>query len=151
MDRPYTCDPPTDSEDIVIAARSSTAVLISAMPDEALGIVRAIASERGWDEQVVVCDVPPGGKPASELPQRYSDSCILLFREVHGLSARQQKQLLQLMDDRRGGLAPRIIASSSAPLYEYVLRGVFDEQLYYRLNAIHLFGSSGRGHELALI
>ena len=37
---------------------------------------------------------------------------------------------------RNSGL--RIMASSSAPLFDRVRDGLFDERLYYRLNVIHM-------------
>ena len=66
---------------------------------------------------------------------------ILLLQEVHALNLDEQAEfehrLVELRISRRNsGL--RIMASSSAPLFERVQDGSFDERLYYRLNVIQM-------------
>jgi hypothetical protein len=129
---------PTDLTDILLAVRSKLAVLITAPPDEALDIARAIAEQRGASDDLVICDFGAHrGSLADEAPTRRPR--ILLLREVHDLTPRQQARLMEMMDEQRDVEgAPRIIASSSVSLFDCVRRGSFDERLFYRLNTIHL-------------
>jgi hypothetical protein len=128
-----------DPGDILLAARSTCAVLITAPPEDALEIARAIALERGCIDRLLVHDF--GSAEASELPE--SRALMLLLREVHDLTPRQQRLLMDLLEERQGS-APRIIASSSVSLYERVREGTFDARLYYRLNTIHVVASTMR-------
>ena len=66
---------------------------------------------------------------------------ILLLQEVHALNLHEQAQFERRLAEwrvcrRNSGL--RIMASSSAPLFDRVRDGLFDERLYYRLNVIHM-------------
>ena len=126
-----------DPVDILLAARSTCAVLITAGPDEALEIARAIAIERGCIDRLLVHDL--GSADDSEIPEAHQSPLILLLREVHDLTPRQQRLLMELFEEPQGR-APRIIASSSVSLYKRVQEGRFDEGLYYRLNAVHVVG-----------
>jgi hypothetical protein len=130
-------DDAVDPADILLAARSSCAVLISAGPDDALEIARAIAIERGCSDRLLVHDF--GSADASEIPATQQSPLILLLREVHDLTPRQQRLLMELLEERQGK-EPRIIASSSVSLYKRVQEGTFDEGLYYRLNTVHVVG-----------
>jgi hypothetical protein len=130
-----------DPGDILLAARSSCAVLISAPPDEALEIARAIALEKGSIDRLLVHDSGPA--EAGEVPGSRLNPLILLMREVHDLTPRQQRLLMELLEERQGR-PPRIIASSSVSLYDRVREGTFDAGLYYRLNTVHVVGTATR-------
>ena len=130
-----------DLGDILLAARSSCAVLITAPPNDALQIAQAIASERGCGDQLLVRDFGPAGARASDLSDAPQRPLILLLREVHDLSPRQQELLMELIEEGHGS-PPRIIASSSVSLFERVQQGAFDPRLFYRLNAVHVVVSS---------
>src|SRR5688572_30632717 len=131
-----------DPGDILLAARATCAVLISAPPHDALEIARAIAIERGCIDRLLVHDF--GSAEASDLPEAHQSPLILLLREVHDLTPRQQALLMELLEERHD-TPPRIIASSSVSLYERVQEGSFDARLYYRLNAVHVMASSTGG------
>ena len=68
-------------------------------------------------------------------------ACEDLLQEVHALNLHEQAQFERRLAEwrvsrRNSGL--RIMASSSAPLFDRVRDGSFDERLYYRLNVIHM-------------
>ena len=68
------------------------------------------------------------------------DAKILLLQEVHALSPEDQLRLTRELDHEGpitcGGR--RILASSSVPLFDRVIDQLFDEDLFYRLNVIHI-------------
>jgi hypothetical protein len=128
-----------DEADIYIAAQSSCAVLITALPDDALEIARAIATERGCADRLLVCDFGAGAASrAAELASLEQTPRILLLREVHDLTPRQQELLMELLEEGHGGRGPRIFASSSVSLFDRVQVGAFDARLFYRLNTVHV-------------
>jgi transcriptional regulator of acetoin/glycerol metabolism len=65
---------------------------------------------------------------------------ILLLQEVHALDPVDQALLEKEIEElrMRPGRPLRILASSSAPLFDRVVDQLFSERLYYRLNVIHL-------------
>jgi DNA-binding NtrC family response regulator len=64
---------------------------------------------------------------------------ILYLREVQVLTPENQLLLSDLIASPCSGRSgPRLIASSSLSLYESVRAGVFDETLFYKLNAVHI-------------
>jgi DNA-binding NtrC family response regulator len=69
-----------------------------------------------------------------------SDAKILLLQEVHALSPDDQLRLTRELDHAGGATSSRrrILASSSVPLFDRVVDQLFDENLYYRLNVIHI-------------
>src|ERR1700730_18076289 len=71
---------------------------------------------------------------STSLPNRPPGTLIL--RELETLDWQAQHQLLPWLN----GLAPNtlIISLISAPLYPRVEQGPFHDQLYYRLNVVHL-------------
>src|SRR5687768_10560383 len=68
-----------DPGDILLAARATCAVLISAQPRDALEIARAIALERGCGDRMLVHDF--GAAPAAGLSEAPQSPLILLLRE----------------------------------------------------------------------
>ena len=96
-------------------SRASTeAALLGLMP-HLRGIVQ-------WKQQATLLDLPPS-------PVR-----TLIVREVSDLQATEQKNL----DDwvAAPGYQTQIISTTAQPLFSLVKRGLFDERLYYRLNAV---------------
>ena len=70
-----------------------------------------------------------------------NDAKILLLQEVHALSPDDQLRLTRELDHagrRTCGGGRRILASSSVPLFDRVIDQLFDENLFYRLNVIHI-------------
>ena len=65
---------------------------------------------------------------------------ILLLREVHALTEAGQSMLQRLMKDRPLD-APRVVASTSVSLFQRVKDGLFDPELFYHLNTIHIVTS----------
>ena len=65
---------------------------------------------------------------------------ILLLQEVHALEPSDQVLLEKEIEQvRMRPFCPlRILASSSAPLFERVVDQLFSERLFYRLNVIHV-------------
>jgi len=65
---------------------------------------------------------------------------ILLLQEVHALNPTDQALLEKEIEEirMRPNRAVRILASSSAPLFDRVVDQLFSERLYYRLNVIHV-------------
>jgi DNA-binding NtrC family response regulator len=140
---------PQLEEDIRCAARSGVPVLITGHPDAgreiACAIDRRSAAPRG---AVEVVDCRKRGAvthamayaPRERAPDARSGS-ILLLQEIHALSPNEQEQIDCRLAELRSSepeSAVRIIASSSAPLFDRVLEGSFDERLYYRLAVIHM-------------
>lgn len=137
------------AEDIGCAARSDVPVLISGEPEKgreiACAIDRRSRRPKGAVEVVDCRERGALGKVLSFTPRDASASAarasILLLQEVHALSLTDQAEfedrLAELRTSRRAN-GIRIIASSSAPLFERVQEGSFDERLYYRLNVIHM-------------
>jgi DNA-binding NtrC family response regulator len=138
------------AEEIGCAARSDVPVLISGAPEDGREIACAIDRHSPVPKgrvEVVDCrkdgalsrvlSHSPRGQGAPEAGQ----SSIVLLQEVHELSLPEQEQVDQRLDELRVSRRSegiRIIASSSAPLFERVLEGSFLERLYYRLNVIHM-------------
>jgi DNA-binding NtrC family response regulator len=65
------------------------------------------------------------------------------LEDVTQLTPKEQAALVEWFD-RQGAVASpervplRLIAAADARLYEWVQRGAFREDLFYRLNAIHI-------------
>jgi DNA-binding NtrC family response regulator len=77
----------------------------------------------------------------SEEEKVQNDAKILLLQEVHALSPDDQLRLTRELDHvgrTTCGGGRRILASSSVPLFDRVIDQLFDENLFYRLNVIHI-------------
>jgi len=133
--------------DIHVASRTQLPVLISAPPDWAVNVARAIAAfndTRNADD-VVVCDCAGGDDvraavaTAQSVSGRHPSDVILLLQEVHALGAADQATVANLVAaSHKGKSAPRIISTSSVSLFDRVREGAFDDQLFYILNALHI-------------
>ena len=136
--------------DLQAAARTRVPVLISGSPTSALRLTEAIAgrlSRTDHSIRILACDVADcGGDLGAVLsptePPRAPRASILLLREVHTLTQAGQSVLRRLMT-KRAPEAPRVFASSSVSLYERVKDGLFDPELFYYLNAVHIVTSKG--------
>lgn len=135
--------------EIGLARRSRVPVLISAPTDRALAVAEAIvAGVPGKTPPVVMCDGASivdaarsnrrdNGETGTE------DEVVMIVSEVHMLSELEQAGLMQLLDQTAGVGRRRIIATSSASLFDRVGEGTFNETLFYRLNAIHIISDAG--------
>ena len=135
--------------DLHAAARTRVPVLISASPTSALRLTEAIAGRLSRTDhtiRILACDVDCGGELSAVLsaaePPSAPHASILLLREVHTLTEAGQSVLRRLMT-KRAPEAPRVFASSSVSLYERVKDGLFDPELFYYLNAVHIVTSEG--------
>ena len=126
--------PAVDLADILLAARSTCPVLITALPQDALRIARAIAAAQGCSDRLLVGESRFLSSPAAELGEH---PLMLLLQDIDDLTPRQQTLLLELMEDREG-TPLRVLASTSVPLFELVEQGLFDARLFYRLNVGHV-------------
>jgi hypothetical protein len=147
-------DHPSASEelthDLELATATDLPVLISGSPSAS----RAIACEldrksRTPRGSVEIVDCRDGGAVSTlqgltradvAEPDRRDRSRILLLQEVHALGPNDQAVLEREIEamQTRPTRPVRILASSSAPLFERVVDHLFSERLFYRLNLIHV-------------
>jgi transcriptional regulator of acetoin/glycerol metabolism len=141
--------PPDLALEIGCAARTHVPVLITGGPEEGREIACAIdrySDTPTGSVEIVDCRQRGAlGRVLAFTPRdRTQDSSdrasIVLLQEVHALSRNEQAQFETRLAEMRSSPRPpvRFIASSSAPLFERVREGSFDERLYYRLNVIHV-------------
>ena len=63
----------------------------------------------------------------------------VIVRAVDTLSDEEQRQVLDLLNDSGNGSPPRQVVTTCAhPLFPLIHQGLFREDLYYRLNVVHL-------------
>ena len=128
-------------EDISLAAGVDVPVLITgptaACQELACELDRRSTSPVGTVE---VIDCRSENALRGLAPEQESDARILLLQEVHALSPDDQLRLTRELDQEGRGTwaGRRILASSSVPLFDRVVDQLFDENLYYRLNVIHI-------------
>jgi Sigma-54 interaction domain len=150
------CDPNTGKSDkkrdvdpfcsdFSLAQQAPFCILISANREVAWGAARKIAHGCGSGLSWIDCDtVEPEDmadllRDHALLQSAAAVDRILLLREVQGLSRENQAVLNELIASQRPAPnRPRLIASSSLSLYECVQAGLFDEALFYKLNAVHI-------------
>jgi DNA-binding NtrC family response regulator len=131
--------------DLQVAARSRVPVLISGSPRCALLLAQAISglpSRVDRSMTVVSCDLDDCDLEAAFTPppsdtMRSRRPPVLLLREVHALTQAGQSVLRRLLNSRPFE-APRVFASTSVSLNQRVKDGLFDPDLFYCLNTIHL-------------
>jgi Sigma-54 interaction domain len=134
--------------DLRIAAAHDVCVLIAAHRDLALKVARDIADRDRTRSgmRVLDCDAlePRAVRVAladSFVPEAQAvPGCgTLLLREVHALDPQTQAVLADLLASAKlTGGGPRVIASTSASLFDRVRSGQFDDGLFYRLNTIYM-------------
>lgn len=133
------------AEDIGCAARSDVPVLIMGGPEDGREIACAIDRRSEAPKgSVEVVDCRQGGaleRLMDSEPRERGRASIVLLQEVHALSLNEQAEVDHRLEElriARRSTGIRIMASSSAPLFERVQDGSFDERLYYRLNVIQM-------------
>ena len=134
--------------DLQAATRTRVPVLISGSPTCALRLTEAIAgrlSRTDHSIRILACDVDDcGGDLGAVLSPTEAPpvprASILLLREVHALTEAGQTVLRRFMT-KRSPDAPRVFASSSVSLHQRVKDGLFDRDLFYYLNAVHIVTS----------
>jgi len=131
--------------DISLAARSGAPVLISAPADCAENVARTItAFSTGWrgeDLLVVDCRRAAIRQLVGGIQHRRG-ACApgaVLLREVYALPRSDQIEIASVVVASAALPSwPRIISTSSVSLFDRVRSGAFDEQLFYRLNVMHI-------------
>jgi sigma-54-interacting transcriptional regulator len=146
------CDSPTADRplepfhsELTLAQRAPGCILISGCPEVAWETARKIARGCGSGLAWIDCDRVAPDEMADLLhehvmpePQETPDR-ILFLREVQVLSPGNQQLLDRLLTAQKPLPGrPRLIASSSLALYDWVRAGLFDEALFYKLNSVHL-------------
>jgi DNA-binding NtrC family response regulator len=146
--------------DMVAAARTDAAVLITGTASRAEALARQIHNASGWRhgsflildctqpervldgmlseyllaDPAIRADAPPR-------PQRSQDGTVFL-RDVDALPRKLQARLADWLEHlRRPGsryARRRLMASSSRSLLPRIADRTFDDRLYYRLNVIHV-------------
>jgi transcriptional regulator of acetoin/glycerol metabolism len=152
QDAPETLDGVGDEydfeKDLQVAARSRMPVLISGSPRCAWVMAQAIAGRLSRSDRtirIISCDAADSDDLDAAFASSgsegapWSPSSIVLLREVHALTHAGQSMLQRLMTTRPE--APRVVASSSVSLFERVKEGLFDPELFYHLNTIHIVTS----------
>jgi hypothetical protein len=133
--------------DIHVAARTKVPVLISAPPDYAVNVARSIAAfADDWNaSHLVVCNCAGGDDVGTAVASahaaggRRTSEVILVLQEVHALSAAEQGVVAKLVAACHAGQnTPRIISTTSVSLFDRVRQGLFDGQLFYCLNTLHI-------------
>jgi DNA-binding NtrC family response regulator len=142
-------DPPrvlAPEEDISLAALLDVPVLITGPEADcrelACELDRRSTSPVGAVE-VIDCRTENALKALESEEEKavQNDAKILLLQEVHALSPDDQLRLTRELDHvgrTTCGGGRRILASSSVPLFDRVIDQLFDENLFYRLNVIHI-------------
>ena len=129
-------------EDISLAALVDVPVLITgpaaACRELACELDRRSTSPVGAVE-VIDCRSENALKALAPQEEQ-TDVKILLLQEIHALSPEDQLRLTRELEHvgRATSSGRRILASSSVPLFDRVVDQLFDENLYYRLNVIHI-------------
>jgi hypothetical protein len=133
--------------EVMFAAQTGTAVLISGRRDAATAIARRVHDQRPVRSALVVLDC--GQDEATLLPQLTealsappSSGRTLLLRDVDRLTRPQQWLVASRLEcnapDAQPWAGVQVIASTSVALFQRVIEGAFDEKLFYRLNTIHI-------------
>ncbi len=133
--------------DMEVAATRSVPVLISAGPAESQEIASQLSrrSRSPWPVlKVVDCRQADAAGALQALGQRTRSDPpeVLLLQEVYALSRADQVILERGLEETLLHAEPsspvRVLASSSVPLFDRVVRLAFRRRLYYMLNMIHL-------------
>ena len=148
-------------DDLRLAARSSVPVLItarSALERESLARLIHRGSRRGEGPFMMIdCDLQRVDSLESLVEA--ADGGTVFLDEVGAMKKPMQNALSALLErdassapDAAGRFNPRIITGSSRSLRSQVTAGTFSQDLFYRLNVIHIVPGSqppGEGRRLA--
>jgi hypothetical protein len=130
-----------------MASRLPVCVLITGDRQSAWHAAAWIAEASGSSLSVIDCDQAPVGLARRLMREHFlpdpnvvSDlRQILLLREVQSLSVSDLMLLRDFLRTRsRKPDRPRVIASSSISLYSKVREGRFPDDLFYKLNTLHI-------------
>jgi hypothetical protein len=149
-DRPFHIDPTIlarlHSIDIAVASRTSLPVLITGPSPVALpaAIEIAVGDDEGGAEGVVVVDAGDDRYLRSILQRAMSPDRgrvrAVVIHCVEALDETQQAAVMALVADLSSAPAGacRLITTTSVSLFDRVVEGRFDPELFYRLNEIHI-------------
>ena len=149
------------TDEAVAAAQTDRSVLLTGTPTQASALALRIHNLSGWrwgpfvtvdcggteamlEQQLFdLLRTRPRSHVAAEPRPRLTQAGTLFLHEVGKLRLSSQVRLRELLAStgtraRTERLRQRIMASTSEPLLRRVLDGTFDEELFCRLNAIHL-------------
>lgn len=143
--------------DLRLAAVTDLPVLLSGPPQACQELAVELDRRSGVPRRgVEVVDCRQAGAVAALSGLvRSSDGGItpasILLQEVHALDPADQALLEKEIEEVRAHprRPVRILASSSAPLFDRVIDQLFSERLFYRLNMIHVVVGPGAGSEVA--
>jgi sigma-54-interacting transcriptional regulator len=132
--------------DVEIAARTTVPVLISANPENAMGVATAIAGTNDHDPHGSLVVVPAANieelRSVTDAEQtRGKRFNTVVVRDIDSIDKAQQNVLVDMLAARSQEPAPRrwrLITTTSSPLYDLLVAGGFEPRLYYYLNAIHI-------------
>jgi DNA-binding NtrC family response regulator len=80
--------------------------------------------------------------PRDGLLPSLADVRTLVIPRVDALSVQQQRDLSRWLE-KVASAPPRVVSTTSVPLFEHVRAGEFLEELYYRLNTVMVEPASG--------
>jgi hypothetical protein len=129
-------DPPSLMEARAARTRLSDLLLLAAAPVNLLvvgreRVTRAIVDQLRRGLRVPVLDWLAGETLA--LPV-YPETGTLILREVAALTADEQRRVLEWMNHSPGRW--RVVSTTTTPLFPLVASRLFDDILFYRLNAM---------------
>jgi DNA-binding NtrC family response regulator len=140
-------------EDVTVASRSPSRVLITAPTQQGVETLARHVHDAGCRAQFPFVPMWAGDFPVSREPLK--EYCVRLLdaaaagsvfvSAVEEMPAVVQDALIELLDGlestRRPSAAVRLISGTTVSLLGRVAAGTFSEQLFYRLNTIHLMAS----------
>ncbi len=143
--------------DVALAARTDACILLTGLPDAARELAYRLHLSSGWRHgpfTVVDCAASDQGLEnrvfdalfASDSPPqpgvlqlRLAQAGTVLLQEINCLPLGTQRRLARKLSEILPGPQQsrrRLIASSSEPLFDRVMKGTFDDSLFYRLNVM---------------
>jgi DNA-binding NtrC family response regulator len=142
-------------EDVNVASRSPARLLITASTQQTVEAVARRIHDSGPRAQFPFVMTSAGEFPVGAQAMR--EECVsfldaaaggsVLVRAVEEMPAAVQEALIELLAGlesvRRPSAAVRLIAGTTVSLLDRIAAGTFSEQLFYRLNVIHLMVADG--------
>jgi two-component system nitrogen regulation response regulator NtrX len=143
--------------DVALAARTDACILLTGLPDAARELAYRFHLSSGWRHgpfTVIDCRESdpglearvfdalfPSDSPAQTgaLQLRLVQAGTVLLQEISFLPLVTQRRLARRLSELLPGpqrSRRRLIASSSEPLFDRVMNGTFDDNLFYRLNVM---------------
>ena len=136
----------TDVDDVILATRHRLPLLITAPTDQAVvSAAREIhAATFTFPAPLVTFRASGFFEQAEPFAAQWRALCdaardgSVLITALEDLSCAAQLRLLESLEERRGPGSPRLIAGTTVPLVDRVATGEFSEELFYRVNTLHL-------------